>query len=388
MAFGQDFLKGFFGNDYLKDYSHASKTFTTAGYENSPKFKFLFHVFFNINTTQLPRMQNNLLYTLGEQSTIGMLVKNIELPKFKIDTEVMNQYNRKRVIQKKIEYQPIRCSLHDDGGDLIRGMWYNYFAYYFKDPVQSYKTIVAQNGSIGDIQTQSAGSDYNVRDIYAPTRTVNDWGFIGESYKDATNAEGGKPAFFRDISIYGFDQHKFVEYVLINPVISEWNHDTYDYSQGDGVMEHSMVINYETVKYYTGAIGGDRPSQVVQGFADPNFYDQESSPLTRPGGTRSIVGQGGLLDAGQGFIKDLNTASFDPIGAIQKAGTVYGTFKGQDLRAVIKEEALGQLRDTLRSTSTGQNRPQSGASQAQSQNQAGTFNTPPRARPYNNSAAG
>jgi hypothetical protein len=103
MAFGQDFLKGFFGNDYLKDYSHASKTFTTAGYENSPKFKFLFHVFFNINTTQLPRMQNNLLYTAGEQSTIGMLVKNIELPKFRIDTEVMNQYNRKRVIQKKIE---------------------------------------------------------------------------------------------------------------------------------------------------------------------------------------------------------------------------------------------------------------------------------------------
>ena len=386
MAFGQDFLNGFFGNNYLKDYTHASKTFTTAGYDNSPRYKFLFHVFFNINTSQLPRLQNNLLYSTGEQSTIGVLVKNIELPKFRIDTEVMNQYNRKRVIQKKIEYQPIRCSLHDDGGDLIRGLWYNYYSYHYKDPVQPYKTITSQNGSIGEIQTQPTGSDYNIRDIYATTRNNNDWGYIGESYTDATTAEGGKPTFFRDISIYGFNQHKFVEYVLINPLISEWNHDTYDYSQDGGVMENTVVINYETVKYYTGAIGGGRPSTVVQGFADPANYDLESSPLSRPGGTRSVVGQGGLLDAGQGIIKDLSTGSFDPIGAMQKAGTLYGTFKGNDLRAVIKEEAISGLSGALRSTASGQNRAQPGASQPATQNQAPSFNTPPARRPYNNSA--
>lgn len=387
MAFGQNFLQGFFGNDYLKDYTHASKTFTSAGYENSPRYKFLFHVFFNINTSQLPRLQNNLLYSTGEQSTIGLLVKNIELPKFKIDTEVMNQYNRKRVIQKKIEYQPIRCSLHDDGGDLIRGLWYNYYAYYYKDPVQPYKTIPAQNGTIGEIQTQSAGSDYNVRDIYSATRNNNDWGYIGETYTDATNSEGGKPVFFRDISIYGFNQHKFVEYVLINPMISEWNHDSYNYAEDGGTMENSMVINYETVKYYTGAIGSGRPSTTVQGFADPANYDQESSPLTRPGGTRSIIGQGGLLDAGQGIIRDLSTGSFDPIGAMQKAGTVIGTFRGADLRSVVNEEAVQGVRDVLRGSASGQNRAQSGASQSTTQNQAPSFNTPPIRRPYNNSAA-
>jgi hypothetical protein len=55
---------------------------------------------------------------------------------------------------------------------------------------------------------------------------VNDWGYIGESYYDGTNAPSGKPPFFKDISIYGFNQHKFVEYVLINPLISQWDHDT------------------------------------------------------------------------------------------------------------------------------------------------------------------
>ncbi|SVE12276.1 uncharacterized protein METZ01_LOCUS465130, partial [marine metagenome] len=54
MAFGQDFLKGFFGSDFLKDYEHAHKTFTSAGMSLAPKQKFLFHVHFNLNVQQLP----------------------------------------------------------------------------------------------------------------------------------------------------------------------------------------------------------------------------------------------------------------------------------------------------------------------------------------------
>jgi hypothetical protein len=42
----------------------------------------------------------------------------------------------------------------------------------------------------------------------------------------------GKPPFFRDIRIYGMDQHKFAEYVLINPLITNWRHDQYNYSEG------------------------------------------------------------------------------------------------------------------------------------------------------------
>lgn len=364
MAFGQDFLKGFFGVDYFKDYEHASKTFTTAGFGNSPKFKFLFHVFFSINTSQLPKVQNNLLYTSGEQSVIGLLVKNIELPKFRIDTETLNQYNRKRVVQKKIEYQPIRIVFHDDNDDLIRSLWYNYYSYHYKDPNQKYHSIPVTNGPTPGLQTETTGFDYNSRDIYSANRQVNDWGFIGESFSDATNSASGKPAFFRDISIFGFNQHKFVEYSLINPLISEWNHDTYDYAQGDGIMENTVSIAYETVKYYSGSVGSVADgSSPVPGFGDIANYDQIESPLNRPGGTRSVLGQGGLVDAGQGIIQDLSTGSFNPIGAIQTAGTVIGTFGGQDLRAVIKEEGLGNFTQNLRNSS---------------RNGGPVFNVPPR----------
>ena len=357
MAWGEDFLKGFFGGQGLKDYAHASKTFRTNGYEYAPRNKFLFHCYFNINTSMIPTLA--AIYNSTEKATIGLMVKTIQLPKFKLETEVLNQYNRKRVIQKKINYQPVQTTFHDDGGDLIRNMWYNYYSYYYKDPNQAYGTP-AQNGTIGSIQTLP-GFSYNARDIYANDRVVNDWGFVGESYDQGnagSNGVGsggdqtsGKPPFFRDITIYGMDQHKWASYTLINPLISSWDHDTYNYSEGAGIMQNTMTIEYETVKYFTGAIGGVRPDTNVFGFADPAYYDNVRSSLARPGSTRTVLGQGGLLDAGIGIIEDLQSGGpAGIIGAVQKAGTVYNTFKDAPIRSIVNEEANAALKSVLRTT--------------------------------------
>ena len=352
MAFGQDFLKAFFGNDFVKDYTHASKIFRTNGYSNAPRLKFLFHVYFNINTSQIPLLRN--VFSTPETSTIGLLVKNIDLPKYSMEVETLNQYNRKRLIQKKINYDPVNVTLHDDGGDLIRTLWYNYYAYYYKDPSQKYRSIANTDGTIGNSQTLSNGNDYNSRETYINNRAVNDWGYVGESYSDGTNSDQGKPAFFRDITVYGFNQHKWAAYVLINPMISSWNHDTYDYYQDNGVMENNMTIMYETVKYYEGAIGAAGADPNIAGFGAPQYYDKQTSPLSRPGGTRSVLGQGGLLDAGLGIVSDLQSGSVaGVVGAVQKAGTVYNTFRGANLKAVAKEEAIGGLQGVLRNTQQG-----------------------------------
>jgi hypothetical protein len=378
MAFGQDFLKAFFGNDYLKDYTHASKTFRTNGYENTPRYKFLFHVFFNINTDSVGTLKN--VFGTSEKSTIGLLVKNIELPKFQMDVETLNQYNRKRLVQKKINYNPVRAVFHDDGGDLIRTMWYSYYAYYYKDASQNYYGQNSINGSIGPNANRPVGFSYNNRDIYDGERAVNDWGYIGESYNDGTTTTGGKPPFFRDITVYGFNQHKFVQYTLVNPMITEWNHDTYDYSADNGVMENSMTIQYETVKYYTGAVGAVRPDTNVQGFADPNYYDQQRSSLSRPGGTASIIGQGGLLDAGIGIFEDLQTGSpASLIGAVQKAGATYNTFKGKNIRSIVNAEAVAGVTQVLTNTIPGAVRAQPNGTNSIAQRlQAPLFPTPPK----------
>ena len=147
------------------------------------------------------------------------------------------------------------------------------------------------------------------------------------------------------------NQHKFAAYVLINPMITDWRHDTYDYSQGNGTMTHTVTIRYETVKYYSGAIGAARPDTNVIGFGDPAHYDQVRSSLAREGSQATFLGQGGLLDAGVGIYDDL--LSGNPIGAIQKALNVNATLKKTSISNIIKNDAKAVKQDILRNSLPG-----------------------------------
>jgi hypothetical protein len=297
---------------YVRDYWHASNVFRRNGYENAPRRKFLYHVYFTVNTSEIKPLAT--IFDNNKLSTVGLLVKNIQLPRYEIETETLNQYNRKRIIQKKINYQPVELEFHDDGGDLIRKLWYQYFSYYYKDPSQQYNNVPPTNGTNGQSQTQSNAFSYNNRDIYDDVRTVNEWGYSGESYSDGTGSStstSGKPPFFRDIRIYGLNENKFAEYVLINPLIKSWTHDTYDYSEDGGIMNNRVMIEYETVKYYSGTLGSGRPDPNVVGFADPNYYDG------KPGG---IFYPGFVSSSRVGLVDDLQAGSLiSPVGSSQRA---------------------------------------------------------------------
>ena len=144
MAFNlQSFLKdvagGFFGNDYLRDYTHASKTFRTNLYQNSPKLKFLCHVYFDINPEVYP-------VGLNTGVNFGLYVKDVKLPSYGFNTLQLNQYNRKRIVQTKIKYDPVSITFHDDNANNITRMWNAYYTYYYKDGT---KPTVVFNGAKG-----------------------------------------------------------------------------------------------------------------------------------------------------------------------------------------------------------------------------------------------
>lgn len=355
-SFGEDLLKGFFSGPGLKDYSHASKTFRSDNYNLAPRTKYLFHVYFNLNFNNpavLNAFGNN-----GQVTSIGLMVKTIDLPKYTIDVETMNQYNRKRLIQTKINYDPVNVTFHDDQSDLVRYMWYQYYSYYYSDPTQKYNSVPNQSGTLGNSATLANGFNYNASDIYNPVRQGQDWGFIGEGYNNtspgsASGNNNGKPPFFNDITIYGLAAKKYASYTLINPIITNWNHDTYSYAEGGATMQNQMTIRYETVKYYSGAVGGSTPSAAVPGFADPAHYDTVKSSLARPGSTATVFGQGGLVDAITGTTQDLQALASgqgglqNVLGAVQTAGTAYNTFKnynfGQGLAYEAQKAAIGVL---------------------------------------------
>jgi hypothetical protein len=288
-------LQPFPPGEGVRDYRHAEKTFRAGGYDLAPRNKFLFYVYFNLNTN-IPAVAN--LVSGGKSSTIGLTVKTAQLPGYSIDVQTMNQYNRKRLVQTKINYNPAQIVFNDDHSDLVRNMWYQYYQYYYSDPVYKYGNTPNQSGTLGEISTLLSGFSYNSNDTYSASRPVQKWGLNGQGYNNPslqslassllTGPASGQEPFFRDITIYGMSQKTYAQYTMINPLITDWTHDTYDYGQGNGIMTHTMSIRYENVKYYSGAVGGAQPSDPVTGFADPSHYDVVPSPIARPGSTATV----------------------------------------------------------------------------------------------------
>jgi hypothetical protein len=336
----------FFGSDYLRDYTHASKTFRSNGYQYAPKFKFLFHVYFNINQDAYTR--NTL-----RNENFGLAVKTAKLPSFTLQSSEHNQYNRKRLTYTKVKYDPIDITFHDDNNNLINGMWVSYFTYYFRDARNPNVVFGgARGGPAQGTQGPANGqgsptlANYNYRDIYSEQIVNNDWGFTGE----ATNPNAPqKVPFFKDITIFGFNQHNFTAYTLINPIITRFAHDTYSYGENAGTMENSMTLDYETVVYNEGKLDGGKPENYIPGFGDEATYDRLLSPIAKPGSNRTIMGQGGLVDGVGGTLKSLILEG-DVLGAVRNAGTTYNAFKGQNLAKIARSEVTTGIINSIQGT--------------------------------------
>lgn len=333
-----DASAGFFGNDYLRDYNHASKTFRTNAYSYAPKYKFLFHVYLDIDESAIPSTSS-----WPKDHNFGLAVKTVQLPKFTFDLHTMNQYNRKRIVQTKIKYDPVNLVFHDDNANLINKLWHSYYTYYYKDGTQK-DPFANQKGGGGK-------TDLNKRNLYDAKVESDDWGYVGElgAAGSASDILPNKRPFFRAINIYGFNQHNFTLYRLINPMIESFSHDTYDYAAGNGVMEHQMTLQYETVKYYEGGIDGRAPAEIVKQFATEDHYDTRVSPIAQPGANATILGQGGLLDAAGGVLEDLDRGNY--LRAVQTAGRTLQTFKNpKDVVNAAKNDILGKVTDGLKGT--------------------------------------
>ena len=107
----------------LADFSHASKLFVKSNYRLAPRQKFLYHVIFNIHPVVMAKSP----FLNKNRTALNMIVKSTDLPKFNIETDSVHQYNRKKQVHTKLEYNPINIVLHDDNLGLSTNLWATYY---------------------------------------------------------------------------------------------------------------------------------------------------------------------------------------------------------------------------------------------------------------------
>lgn len=273
---------GFF---YEKSSRHATYNFnqeSQALYRNQPRFPFEYYININLNNVGTARTYIQQFFNNPNYAQIMPLVKSVEMPSMKIETSALNQYNRKRISQTKIAYDPLKFVFHDVADGKTLKFWEMYYRYYFGDGTEPGKNSAKNSQQ----QNQSYSFEQFVRNI-TPTINPNILN-LGTSVKNLfqspanpysnspTNDVGDKSALqnivsntldnhkfgfnlpqvgnirnlIQSIDIYQVHGGRFNQVTLVNPRISSFQHDTLNYAIGDKTLELTMTMEYEYA-YYT-----------------------------------------------------------------------------------------------------------------------------------------
>jgi hypothetical protein len=314
MGLFDNFLQQIATGDQIKDYKHASRLFVDNNYALSPKYNWLYHVFFDLNPSLTGLDQQTQMET-------GMLVKSADLPKFRVDSKTYNNYNRPTIAQSKARFEDIQIVFHDDQTNVARKLWYDYYNYYYRDMDNSYGDAT---GAINPIFTAPNKQVLGGRDQF------NQFGYTPRIYNFSNQ-------YINAIRLYSLHQKRFSEYTLINPVITSYRHGSLNAS-GDGTLESTMTISYETVLYASGFAQAARG-----GFANLH-YDKSPSPLTPAGGgTNSFAGPGGILNAIDEVIQDGSGGNYG--SAAFKLLRGYNKNKNVNLKNLVQAELTTALFD-------------------------------------------
>jgi hypothetical protein len=293
------------------NWRHATRLFIDDTMRLMPRSKYMFYVRFELNkhAIRAPAFTNN------HQEEVGLLVKSADLPKFSFDSVIKNQYNRKKIVYKNMNYDPVNLSLHDDSAGIVNALWAVYYGYYNNDRHNPAAAFEANH--------------------LRPTKTPKD------NFRFGMDSDVTEP-FFKSVSIYTMSRRRFLGYTLVNPRIKNWNHGSVAYSEGD-FLESQMTLEYEAVRYSAGTVTYGNP----KGFANLH-YDTVPSPISvAGGGVATLTGEGGVLDGLEQIFGDIGSgATFESFGgflgtAIKSINT-YKNFKGLT-KDQLKGEAINIL---------------------------------------------
>ena len=262
----------------LGDYAHASRLFVTENQKLAPHQKFLYHCFFQMDpaaASVLPDLKAR------HELEIGMLVKSVDLPKFSADVETKNKYNRKKNVQTAIKYNPVTITFHDDNYGVTTALLEAYYRYNFSDG--NYKDVPGAFNKAG-----AGDSTYK-----GPGANQYSYGLDN----------GQTVPFFQNIQISQMARKAYTTYTLVNPIITDWQHDTLDSADGVTTTVNTISVMYESVFYSRGNVElgtNGRP----KGFGDQAHYDVTPSMLAG-GGLGGILGTAsnlfGFVTEGTGF---------------------------------------------------------------------------------------
>lgn len=245
---------------------------------------------------------------------LSLIVQTCDLPSYQFETQTLNQYNRKRIIQTKVNWNPISIRFLDTRDNKFQTVMDEYFKWYYKDGREK-EYHFGQGAWVPDTVDEAPFLDkfgFQPPFSHGSRARSQKRKFIQAGPSDSSTPpasvedSASEPAinfekyFFSKIEIirqYG-GRNKPVEspICIYNPTIVSIQHDTLDYSTAQPIT-WTVQFAYEGVKYEEQKVPDNNgPDWISRGAsAVGSWYDEKFGSQSGGDGQDPVTEEGNPL---------------------------------------------------------------------------------------------
>ena len=230
--------------------------------------------------------------SITRQNVIGNLrkslmwnIKSIDGPKVNLQMDVLNQYNRKRNVYRRVEYDPINVRFYDTMNSAAMNLWRYLYEHHVMDGRK--KSRIYQNRATVAGDRSPYGK--SVLDSAENFMTSHDYGMSQNSYWD--------DYVIKSLDLFLIHGKKYTLIRFVHPRITAMDHDVFTYEAGVPV-EIGMQFMYETVLYETFNHPFDSETQDINVDLNEIFGTSAmpDTPATEDFSSVTNEGEGSLQD--------------------------------------------------------------------------------------------
>lgn len=184
-----------------------------ASFDAAPRLKYHFHVIFYTGSYQ---------QELGQESRLLFrTIKSVELPKFSVETELVNAWNIRQPIATRINFEPVSITLYDTQDNL------------FQNFISKYMNIISGNFAETAAGVRTGFDSFGIQKLETSKDTPIDKIEIIRFY----GADANRENFERTSKV-----------TIWRPKIVDVQHDNLDYSVSEAV-QWQISLRYDSITY-------------------------------------------------------------------------------------------------------------------------------------------
>jgi len=215
---------------FLKPINRAAQVYTSGpSFQRTHRLQFQFVLVYNLYTDVVDNfLSERVKYLIAYRDRLHFLCNQVESPKLETDQDVFNQYNRKRVINRKVTFSPVNVRMYDTHDGMALKFAKTLYEFEFQN-ARLYK---------------ESNEDVN----YEQSVLIDDGQFRQTHEYGMRSHDPQRHRLIKSIDLYQIAGGRYSKTRMVHPRLQRFDMDTFDFSSSQ-LVNVSLSFNYENLLF-------------------------------------------------------------------------------------------------------------------------------------------